>query len=139
MNKINEKVDLSRKALEIDIESPVFKGLLQDLNKEIKRVVQQVYDEKFEGGQINLKLGIEIPNAYETIPVTDPDTGELVNETYRYRKPVFEHKVSTTLQKKYNTEGIFDEKRDIQYVDGEFVAVPIKNNQTSFLEDIDNQ
>lgn len=134
MNKISERIDLSKKVLDIDIESPVFKCLLHDLDMEIQRVIKQVYDEKFEGGEITLKLGIELPIAYENIPVSDPVTGDMVNETYRYRKPVFEHKVTTTLKKQFKNEGIFDEKRDIQFQDGRFVAVPIKKNQLSFFD-----
>lgn len=128
MHKISEKLDLSRKVLDIDIESPVFNCMLHDLNMEIERVIKQVYDEKFEGGDITLKLSIEIPNAYETVPKIGED-GEMINESYRYRKPIFEHKVTTTLKKQYKNEGIFDEKRDIQFQDGKFVAVPIKRNQ----------
>ncbi|WP_346888317.1 hypothetical protein [Clostridium sp. UBA1056] len=128
MNKISEKLDLSRKVLDIDIESPVFNCMLHDLNMEIERVIKQVYDEKFEGGEITLKLSIEIPNGYETIPKTD-EFGEMINETYKYRKPVFEHKVTTTLKKQYKNEGIFNEKRDIQFKDGKFIAVPIKRSQ----------
>lgn len=137
MHKISEKLDLSRKVLEIDIESPVFGCMLNDLNMEIERVIKQVYDEKFEGGDITLKLSIEIPNAYETVPKVDA-TGEMVNETYRYRKPVFEHKVTTTLKKQFKNEGIFDEERDIQFQDGKFVAVPIKRNQIH-IDDLEKE
>lgn len=128
MNKISEKLDLSRMVLDIDIESEVFKCMLHDLDMEVQRVIKQVYDERFESGEITLKLNIEIPNSYETVPKND-ENGEMINETYKYRKPVFEHKVTTTLKKQYKNEGIFDEKRDIQFKDGKFIAVPIKRCQ----------
>ena len=60
MIKIDEKVDLSRKALEIDIESPIFNSMLHDLNLEIKRVIEKVYNEEFENGEISLKLKLDI-------------------------------------------------------------------------------
>lgn len=94
MRKIREEIDLSRQVLEIDIESPVFNGMLHDLNKEIRRGVDKVYDEEFESAEITVKLTLEIPQAYKHIPTTNED-GELVNETYLYRKPYFKHKIST--------------------------------------------
>ena len=128
MHKIDENIDLSKRVLDIEIDSPVFNALLSDLNKEIQRCIQKVYDEEFEAGEISLKLAIEIPNGYETIPKTD-EYGEIIQETFKYRQPRFEHKVTTTLKKKYVQEGIFTDKRDVQYQDGKFVAVPIKEAQ----------
>lgn len=129
MHKINEQVDLSKKVLDIDIESPIFNKLLNDLNQEIERVIQKVYDNEFEAGEITVKLSIEIPNDYENIP-RENDFGEMIQETIKFRKPCFQHKVTTTLKKKYVTEGQYAAKRDIQLIDGKFVAVPIEDPQT---------
>ncbi|ERI94206.1 hypothetical protein HMPREF1982_01218 [Clostridiales bacterium oral taxon 876 str. F0540] len=63
MYKIGEKVDLSKKVLEIDIESEVFNCLKQDLNKEIQRCIKKVYNQEFESGEISVKLAIKIPEA----------------------------------------------------------------------------
>ncbi|WP_275541114.1 hypothetical protein [Clostridium tetani] len=37
--KIYEEVDISKKVLKIDIESPVFNAMLNDINKEIQRCI----------------------------------------------------------------------------------------------------
>lgn len=134
MFKVNEKVDLSKKVLDIDIESPVFSEMLDNLNNEILRTIQKVYDKEFESGEISLKLTIELPNAYENFPSVD-EYGEQAVKTFKYRKPEFEHKVTTTLKKQYKRDGIFSDKRDIQFKDGRFVAVPIKEAQIS-IDDI---
>lgn len=134
MFKIKENVDLSKKVLDIDVESPVFQCLLKDLNKEIQRCIKKVYDEEFESGEISLKLTIEIPEADKVIPKVD-EFGEMINEVFRYRKPRFEHKVTSTLKKQFKQEGLYTEERDIQFEDGRFIAVPIKDAQMS-IDDI---
>lgn len=134
MEKVNEKVDLSRKILEIDLESAIFNAMKQDLNEELLRVVKKVFDEEFESGEISLKLSIEIPNAYGTFTKTDEDTGELLTETFKYRKPLFEHKITTTLKKQYKQDGTYTEARDVRYEDGRYIAVPVKQAQMDMFE-----
>lgn len=128
MDKVDERIDLSRKVLGIDIDSPVFNCLLQDLNKEIQRCIKKVYEEEFEVGEVTVKLSLEIPEAFKTIPRVD-EFGEIINDTYRYRQPRFEHKVTSVLKKQYRQEGIYQEERDVKFEDGKFVAVPIKDSQ----------
>ena len=128
MKKVEENVDLSKQVLEIDIESPVFNSMLHDTNQEIKRVMQKVYDEEFESGEITIKLNLTILDDYKEFPKTN-EFGELVNELYRYKRPRFEHKVTTTLKKQFKQDGLYTEEKEIQFVDGEYVAVPIENPQ----------
>lgn len=128
MKKISESIDLSKKVLEIDIESPVFNCMLQDMNEEIQRIIQKVYDEEFSEGEITLKLNLSIPFDYKEIPKTS-EYGELINELYRYRKPRFEHKITATLKKQYKQEGLYSEEKEIKFIDGQFVAVPIEDPQ----------
>lgn len=133
MYKIDEKVDLSKKVLDIDIESEVFNCLKQDLNKEIQRCIFKVFNEAFESEEITVKLGIEIPEAYKSFPKTD-EFGEKINETFKYRKPNFEHKVTSTLKKQYKQEGFYSEERDVQYDGKKFVAISIKEAQTNMFD-----
>lgn len=128
MYKVDERVDLSKKVLEIDVNSPIFNCLLQDLNKEVQRCIKKVYEEEFEAGEITVKLSLEIPEAFKTIARVD-EFGEIINDTYRYRQPRFEHKVTSTLKKQYKQEGLYQEERDVKFEDGKFVAVPIKEQQ----------
>ncbi|MBE6066135.1 MAG: hypothetical protein E7211_00325 [Clostridium lundense] len=133
MIKIDENIDLSKQVLDIDINSPVFYGLLQDLNEEIQRCVRKIYDKEFEAGEISVKLNLEILNAYKTIPRTN-DLGELINDTYKYRQPNFKHTVTSTLKKRYKQEGVFTGESEVVYDDDKFIVVPLKNEQIS-IED----
>lgn len=134
MVKVEERVDLSKKVLEIDVNQEMFAGMLRDFNNEIMRCIRDVYDEKFEAGEITVKLNIEIPVAYETFQRTDKETGELMDDTYKYRKPLFEHKITTTMKKQYKQEGGYTDKRDVKFEDGKWIAVPVKEAQRSIFD-----
>lgn len=125
-----EKMDYTKKILEISIESEIFSSMLKDLNSEVQRCIQHVYDEKFESGEITLKLTIELPESHENYPAID-EYGEGIVLTIKYRKPVFEHKVTTTLKQQYKRDGGYIAKRDIQFRDGKFIAIPIRDPQMS--------
>jgi hypothetical protein len=133
--KIDENIDLSKRVLGIDIDSPVFLCLLQDIDKEIQRCIKKVFEGEFESGEISVKLNIEIPETYKSFPRTNLD-GDLINDTYKYRKPDFQHKVTSTLKKKYEQKGGFTGEREVVFEDGEFVARPINREQMT-LEDYD--
>lgn len=134
MIKIDEKVDLSKKVLEIDINSPIFNCMLHDLNLEIKRVIEKVYDEEFEIGEISLKLKLSINNDYKEYP-KENRFGELINETYKYRKPYFEHQVSATLKKQYKQDGVYTEEKEVKFENGQYYVVPIIEPQTSLFDE----
>lgn len=133
MIKIDEKVDLSRKVLEIDIESPIFNAMLHDLNLEIKRAIEKVYDEEFEAGEISLKLKLNINDDYKEYP-KENEFGELVNELYRYKKPYFEHTISTTFKKQYKQDGVYTEEKEVKCIDGEYVVVPLVEPQLNMFD-----
>ncbi len=133
MIKIDEKIDLSKKVLEIDIESPIFNTMLHDLNLEIKRVIEKVYDEEFETGEISLKLKLNIKDEYKEYPKVD-HFGDVINETYKYRKPYFEHQVSTTLKKQYKQEGVYTEEKEVKFEDGQYIVAPIMDPQISLFD-----
>jgi len=133
MIKIDEKINLSRRTLEIDIESPIFKNMLTDLNIEIKRVIQKVYDEEFENGEISLKLKLNIGSDYKEYP-KENEFGEMINEMYRYKKPHFEHAISTTFKKQYKQDGLYSEEKEVKCIDGDYIVVPLMEPQLSIFD-----
>lgn len=137
MELVSKKVDLSKKVLEVDINSPIFNTMLHDLNKEIKRVIDKVYDQEFEAGEVTLKLGIAIPESFKVFPRESP-SGDVINETYSYRRPYFEHKVTSTLKKQYNQKGVYTEEKEIKFEDGQYFVVPITEPQISMFDDEEN-
>lgn len=137
MIKVNENLNLSKQVLEIDIDSPVFDCLLNDLNEEIQRCIRKVYDEEFEAGEISVKLTLEIPDDYKLIPRAN-EFGEMVNDTFKYRKPRFEHKITTTLKKRFKQEGVFTAEREVVFQDGKFIAIPLRDPQVS-IDDLEEE
>lgn len=135
MKDISENIDLSKKALDIDIDSSVFEEMKSTLDCEIKRVLHKVYNNEFEAGEITLKLSITIPETYKFYPCEHPVTHEMIEQKYMYRKPIFEYKTSTALKKQYKAEGKFEEERELKEIDGEFVAVPLENPQMSMFDE----
>lgn len=133
MIKVSENIDLSKKVLEIDIQSPIFEGMLKDLNKEIVRVIDKVYKSEFEEGEVNLKLSLTIDEAYKRFP-KENDYGETVYETYEYKKPNFEHNVTTTLKKQYKQKGRYTEEKEVVYEDGQYMVKPIEEPQMNLFE-----
>ena len=133
MIKIDEKRDLSKMVLDIDINSPIFAGMLDDLNKEIQRVIQNVYEGKFASGEISLKLDLKIVSGFEEMPKVD-EYGEMITETYKYKKPDFEHKITSTLKQQYKQEGSYSEKNEVVWdeKDKKFIVKPIRKPQLEF-------
>ncbi|MDU4846156.1 chromosome segregation protein SMC [Clostridium sp.] len=133
MIKIDEKRDLSKRVLDIDINSPIFAGMLDDLNKEIQRVIQNVYEGKFASGEISLKLDLKIVSGFEEMPKVD-EYGEMITETYKYKKPDFEHKITSTLKQQYKQEGSYSEKKEVVWdeKDKKFIVKPIRKPQLEF-------
>jgi len=128
MIKINENIDVSKRVLTIDIGSPVFSCMLGDINGEIQRVIEKVFEKEFISGEITVKLSIEIPEAFKEFTREDSE-GELINECYKYRRPEFQHKVTTVLKKKYEQKGEFSGEREVMLLNGEYVASPLKQEQ----------
>ena len=135
MRKISELVDLSKKVLDIDIESPVFNAMLNDLDEEIQRVVKSVYNGEFASGEISLKLDLGIRDAYKEIPKEDV-YGNMINEKYEYKKPNFEHKITSTLKKQYNQKGCYDENKEVVWdeIEEKFVVQPLMDPQLRFKD-----
>lgn len=137
MRKVSENIDLSKKVLEIDIKSPVFNSMLQDLNNEIIRVIDKIYHGEFEIGEIGLKLSLSIIDDYKEIPIEK--FGEVVKETYAYKKPYFEHKITSTLKKQYKQEGVYTEEKEITFEDGQYVVKPIVEPQLNIFDEISKE
>lgn len=133
MDKISERLDLSKKVLDVDVHSPVFNAMLDDLNKEIQRVIRSVYDGKFASGEISVKLNLEISDDFKEIPKVD-EYGEMINEMYKYKRPNFEHKITSTLKKQYKQEGCYSEKKEVIWDGEKFIVKPLQESQITMYE-----
>lgn len=129
--------DKSNAALDIRIESPIFEGMMSALNIKLNRCVKEIYDEKFESGEITLKLKVGAEEVCQTYPAVT-ESGEMGTKAMYYRKPVFEHDVSLTLKKTEKASGWFKENRELVLEDGVFKAVRVERPQIS-IEDLQKE
>ena len=58
----------------------------------------------------------------------------MINETYRYKKPHFEHAISTTFKKQYKQDGLYTEEKEVRCIDGEYIVVPLIEPQISVFD-----
>lgn len=119
--------------LEINISSLIFDPMLNDLDNEIRRVIEKIYDEEFESGEITLKLNLTQIDAYKEYPKQD-EFGFEESEIYYYKKPQFKHSVSTSLKKQYKQQGELVPDAEIKLIDEQYLLVPVKDPQMSLLD-----
>lgn len=135
MRKIDEREDLSRRVLEVDIDSPVFNPMLDKLNEQIIEVIKKVYNEEFESGDVSLKLTLTVPRMRKKYELED-DYGQPIVQSYEYKALQFKHNVTTTLKKVDKEEGSYwGEKELKEDGSGNFIETPIKDPQVSMFEE----
>ena len=122
--------------LEININSSIFESMLTDLDKEIKRVVEKIYNEEFESGEITLKLNLSQIEDHKEYPKKD-ELGFEESEIYWYKKPYFKHSVSTSLKKQYKQQGELIPDAEIKLIDEQYLLVPVREPQLSLLDEED--
>lgn len=135
MRKVSEREDLSRKVLEVDIDSPVFQSMLDKLNEQMIEVIKKVYNEEFESGDISLKLTLSVPLLTKRFPVEN-EIGEPIVKTYEYKALQFKHNITTTLKKVDKEDGSYYGEKELQKDDyGNFIEKPIEDPQLSMFEE----
>lgn len=130
---------LAVEAMEIDISSPIFKGMLNDdLNMEIKRVIEKVYVEEFSAGEIAVKLKLSLSPDHKEYPTEDM-FGEIIYDSYEYRRPSFDHTVTSTLKKQYKQEGFYTEEKEVICDNGKYLIIPLREPQISLFEENEDE
>ncbi|WP_321833455.1 chromosome segregation protein SMC [Clostridium butyricum] len=132
MGNLYNQMDKHLEELPLNIYSPVFTEMMECLDKELQNVLKNVYEGKFESGDVKLSLNVEIINAITDVPTTDKETGEIITKEVAYKKPKFEYKVNSTLKKKHETKGEYEEKREIVLEDDGFIARTLIDPQVRF-------
>jgi hypothetical protein len=133
MQELSEKVDLSKKVLGVDINSPIFQSMLNKLNYQIVEVIKKVYDKEFESGDISLKITLKVPTCIEEFPAVN-EFNEPVTKEYKYRSLYFKNDITTTLKKVDKTSGEYKSIKELKEDNGEFIEVPIENPQVSLFD-----
>ena len=134
MKEISENVDLSKEVLNVNIDSPVFKPILDNLNEKIIEVVKKVYNEEFESGDISLKLTLTVPIETKRFPVETLPGEHPTVKTYEYKALQFEHDITTTFKKVDKEKGKYWGDKELKEDDGKFIKVPIEDPQVSMFD-----
>jgi hypothetical protein len=124
---------LQREVLEMELTSPIFDEMREQLDAAIKDCITRVYNKEFESGEVTLKLSIELPETYKILP-KEGKYGEMSSEKYYYRKPRFKHNTTTSLKKQFKTDGVYTDDREVQLDDDVFIAKKIDDRQISLFD-----
>lgn len=136
MRKVDEREDLSRKVLEVDISSPIFEKVLKQFNYQIIEVIKKVYNKEFESGDITLKLTLEVPSRFKEFPVQDVISEQPTVKVYEYKALSFNHSINTTLKKVDKISGSYYGEKELEKDDeGNFIEKPIEDPQLNMFEE----
>ena len=136
MGNLYNQMDEHLSEIPLNIYSPVFKDMMEQLDRELENVLKNVYEGKFESGDIKLSLNVEIVDAISDLHYEDKETGEIITKEIAYKKPRFKYNTASTLKKKHEVKGEYDEKREIALEDDGFIARKLIDPQIKFaIED----
>lgn len=114
----------------LDVNSPAMESAVKSLDMMLKRCLNQLMEGNFEGGEITLKLDVNVEPQVEWFPTVDEYTGENTSTPYEYRKPSIKHKATMQLKQKDECSGAYTGKVEIKEINGDFVVFPIEDRQT---------
>lgn len=117
----------------LNVNSPAMESAVKSLDMMLKRCLNQLMEGNFEGGEITLKLDVNVEPSVEWFPTVDKYTGENTSTPYEYRKPSIKHKATMQLKQKDECSGAYTGKVEIKEIDGDFVVFPIEDRQTSLF------
>jgi hypothetical protein len=128
--------DLKNVSLPICVDSPIFESMRLAFDAQLVNVMSELFEENFDGGEINLKLAIEIELDHEDIAESDGFEGHIKQDIF-FKKPVFKHAITASFKRRSKLEGKYDERRQLKInADGSFIAAPVNHSQMS-LSDIE--
>lgn len=133
MQELSEKVDISKKVLGVDINSPIFQAMFNELNLQMVEVIKKVYDKKFESGDITLKITLKVPTRIKEFPGVN-EIGEDVVKEYKYRSLYFKNDITTTLKKVDKTSSEYYGEKELKKDDDGFKEIPTENPQVSLFD-----
>lgn len=107
---------------ELDLNSEVFHALAFDFKFMLQKSLLKMQETKSKTGDISLKLSIEVSERM------DPDNGELS------LRPFFQHKITSVIQMKSETQGLSDADYELIFDADEMVfRVAKRNEQLSLI------
>jgi hypothetical protein len=128
--------ELQNVPLPICLNSPIFENMRLAFDAQLANVMSELFEENFDGGEINLKLAIEIELDHEDIAESDGFEGHIKQDIF-FKKPVFKHTIMANFKRNSKIQGVYDERRQLKInADGLFIAAPVNRSQMS-IDDVE--
>ena len=121
----------------ITIEGKALENMRNDANMAIQRLLRNMAQKNSFDGK--LTIGIDIKLIQEFVPIPPEQRTETSGETRSVLKPVFDHKISSTVQIKDDAKGkFFSEMLEMVYDEttGEYVLVPVTGEEQMNIYDV---
>lgn len=118
----------------LDFSSDTFQGVLRDASFVLQRLLGNMVEKGATEGSMNIKLEVNLKEQY--IPDYTP---EHEKEERLVRKPVFAHKVTSTVQIKDEKKGNLDTEMELVLDEdsGEYIMAPIVDTEQKTIFDSD--
>lgn len=135
--KIKEE-NLNKQEMEISIYSPMFAGVVLDIDRRIKSCIAQVNDDDFEKGRITAVIDIMVDEKEATTAITSNTNQAKIG---KYNAPHIKTNITLSLTRKdqVKTDMPFERHELVAQPDGTFKAVPIKDAQVTLDEVTEQQ
>lgn len=118
----------------LDFDSDTFQGMLRDASFVLQRLIGNMIEKSATEGSMNIKLEVNLNEQY--IADCNPENEK---EERLVRKPVFTHKVTSTVQIKDEKKGNLDTEMELRFDDdtGEYIMAPIIDTEQKTILDSD--
>lgn len=118
----------------LDFSSDTFQGVLRDASFVLQRLLGNMVEKGATEGSMNIKLEVDLKEQY----ILDY-TPEHEKEERLVRKPVFAHKVTSTVQIKDEKKGNLDTEMELVLDEdtGEYIMAPIVDTEQKTIFDSD--
>lgn len=118
----------------LDFDSDTFQGMLRDSSFVLQRLLGNMIEKGATEGSMNIKLEVALKEQYIADCNPERETKERL-----VRKPVFTHKVTSTVQIKDEKKGNLDTEMELRFDDdsGEYIMAPIIDTEQKTILDSD--
>lgn len=118
----------------LDFDSDTLGNAKRDVNFILQRLIGNMVEKGSTNGSLTLKIDVSFTQEY--IPNYDP---KVEGESRKINKPIFKHKVTSTVQIKDEKAGNMDTEMELAFDEdsGEYVLQPVANTTQKSIFDSD--
>lgn len=118
----------------LDFSSDTFQGMLRDASFVLQRLLGNMVEKGAKEGSLNIKLEVELKEQHIADYTPEHEGAERLA-----RKPIFTHKVSSTVQIKDEKKGNLDTEMELIFNEdtGEYIMSPIVDTEQKTIFDSD--